>query len=66
MCTVSVVYDFGRSLPLDVWTPQRWVDFQHLLKVAYQADIEMNQPDCHDPEKAKWVSAVETKLNETE
>jgi hypothetical protein len=64
MCTVSVITDYGRSIPLDQWTPVRLEEFKRLVERAKAFDAIANQPDCEDPEKAKWLEVVETSVAE--
>lgn len=60
---VSAVMDYGRqNFPLQSWTPDLWAEFQALLRRVEALDAKMNQPDCHDPAKAKWMADVEARL----
>jgi hypothetical protein len=62
MCAVSVVLDYGRTHPLRDWNQQSFGRFKVLVKEAEKFDADTNQPDCEDPEKAKWMREVEERL----
>lgn len=62
MCATSVIFDMFKPMP-DSWYNQERIDlFRKLLDGAKQFDIESNQPDCEDPDKAK----LEEHINEIE
>jgi hypothetical protein len=53
MCAVSVIYDMFGKQPDSWYTPQRIDLFRSMVTDAMKFDIEADQPDCQDPEKAK-------------
>lgn len=58
MCAVSVIYDMFGRMP-DMWfTQPRITLFHEMVADAKQFDIEANQPDCQDEEKAKLEARV--------
>lgn len=65
MCAVSVIYDMFSKLP-DTWYTKPRIDlFRNMVADAKTFDIQTNQPDCEDPEKAKLldrIAALETEL----
>jgi len=63
MCAVSAISDYGRSLPENFWTQESLSEFKRLLREAKIFDEKTNQPDCEDPEKARFVEIVEEKVN---
>lgn len=66
MCMVSVVYDYGRTVPQTSWTPDTWSQFQEILKRIDELDKKLGEPECHDPMKAAWVKEVEERLKKLE
>lgn len=60
MCAVSEIYDYGRNIPFASWQDETLRrEFKQLLEQAHKFDITTGQPNCEDPEKAKWWNAVE-------
>jgi hypothetical protein len=58
MCAVSVIYDMFNPMP-DSWYNQQRIDlFYQMVTDAKQFDIEANQPDCQDEEKAKLEARI--------
>ena len=66
MCVVSNVYDIGRTVPMDYWTPDKFLDFQKVVKMAERVDQEEGNPDCEDPSKGEWLKQVEERLDKLE
>lgn len=67
MCTVSMLYDYGRNrFPNDYWTPVTWPYFTELVKQAEDFDKKTDQPDCVDPAKEEWAKQVEERLRRLE
>jgi hypothetical protein len=62
MCTVSVVYDYGRNINLNDWDKESYKQFKKLVEAAKEFDVATSQPDCEDYEKTKWVEIVEIKI----
>ncbi len=62
MCTVSAIYDYGRGI--DNWNRESLEEFKQLLEAAKKFDIVSKQPDCEDPEKAKWLELAERQVKE--
>lgn len=63
MCSVSAVHDYGRNLPLSIWTEDSLAEFRKLIEQAKQFDIKTGQPDCEDPEKTKFIQVIEQKVD---
>jgi hypothetical protein len=63
MCSISSVYEYGRNnIDPDAWTSKEVREaFRKLLQQAHEFDKQVKQPDCEDPEKAKWWTAIEEK-----
>lgn len=59
MCTVSAMYDYGRQMPYQVWTPPVLDEFMKVVEQAEKFDTAAGEPDCIDPKKAEWLSFVE-------
>lgn len=66
MCAVSIVHDFGRTIPLQEWTPQRLDDYKILIEKIESIDRKLGTPDCEDPEKAKFLKSIEKRLRKVE
>lgn len=79
MCAVSMVYDYGRTNP--PWqnplgpSPMPLPDTQvedaikrylKLIEDAKEYDRATKQPDCEDPEKAKFMKEVLDRLDAIE
>lgn len=62
MCAVSAIYAYGQQRPLTEWTQPGYDAFKNLLRTAEDFDRIAEQPDCEDPEKAKWMAEVEKRL----
>lgn len=58
MCAVSVIYDTFNQLPDSYFTLPRIEKFRDLVADAKKFDIEANQPDCEDEEKAKLLARI--------
>ena len=60
MCTISANMAYGQTLPDDFWGDvEHFNAFKKLLDKAREFDKVTGQPNCEDPEKAKWWSAIE-------
>jgi hypothetical protein len=62
MCAISVIHDYGRSIPDTEWNRESLEAFKKLVDEAKKFDEATKQPHCEDPEKLKWVEVVESKL----
>ena len=58
MCAVSVIYDMFNQMPDSWFTKPRLDLFHNMLADAKQFDVEANQPDCEDVEKAKLLERI--------
>lgn len=58
MCAVSVIYDMFNKQPDSWYTQDRIKLFESMVKDAKTFDIESDQPDCEDPEKAKVLERL--------
>ena len=58
MCAVSVIYDMFGKQPDSWYTLQRIDLFKNMVADAKTFDVEANQPDCEDPEKAKLLERI--------
>jgi hypothetical protein len=58
MCAVSVIYDIFGKQPDSWYTPSRIELFYSMVSDAKTFDIEADQPDCEDPEKAKLLERI--------
>jgi len=66
MCAVSVIYDMFGKQPDSWYTLPRIDLFHSMVSAAKTFDIETNQPDCEDAEKAKLldrIAELEIELN---
>lgn len=62
MCAVSVIYDMFSKLP-DTWFTAEHISlYRNMVEDAKTFDLETNQADCEDPEKAK----VDDHINQLE
>ena len=66
MCTVSGVYDLGRTFPMDFWTTPKLDEFKKVIDAAQEFDKVADQPDCEDPVKMEWMKEVEERLAKLE
>lgn len=67
MCSVSATYDYFReNVQVKQWTPETWIQFQQIIERLDKLDALLNQKDCFDPEKAKWINEVEERLKKLE
>lgn len=66
MCMVSMILDTARQVPMQQWTPPLWADLREVIRRLDEIDRKLGQPDCHDPEKAKWMQTVERRLKRLE
>lgn len=69
MCAVSVIYDMFGKQPDSWYTLDRIDLFHDMVADARIFDIEANQPDCEDPEKAKLeerIAELEEELSKKE
>jgi hypothetical protein len=64
MCSVSVIMDYGRGMPIDSWTWEKYQEFQRLIAAGETFDRKTGQPDCVDPLKAKIIETIEEYLNQ--
>lgn len=73
MCVISMVNDYGRQNwpiypapapfapppdPNSKWTLETIEQFEKLVKAAERMDALMGEPDCVDPEKAKFMKEL--------
>lgn len=58
MCAVSVIYDMFAKQPDNWYNKERITLFHHMVADARTFDIQANQPDCEDPEKAKLEQRI--------
>ena len=58
MFAVSVIYDMFVKQPDSWYTLQRIDLFKNMVADAKTFDVEANQPDCEDPEKAKLLERI--------
>lgn len=61
MCVVSAIYDYGRQNHIE-WTPEVRNQWLQLVEAARVFDHVAGQPDCEDPEKAKFLQAIEQQV----
>lgn len=67
MCATSAVMDYGRfNIPQEQWTRPAFDEFKEILRRLEALDEKLDQPDCEDPEKAKWMAEVEERLKKLE
>ena len=66
MCTVSMVYDFARTIPQEQWTRPQFGEFQDLIRRLDEIDRKLGLADCADPEKAKFLESIEKRLKAIE
>ena len=67
MCMVSVIYDYGRDrVPRDEWTRDSFGEYRKLIEMVEALDRKLDQTECHDPLKAKWMEEVEERLRKLE
>jgi hypothetical protein len=59
MCAVSVIYDMFGKQPDSWYTKERIELFKRMIEDAKVFDIESNQPECEDPEKARVLERIE-------
>lgn len=59
MCAVSVIYDMFGKQPDHWYTKERIDLFRRMVVDAREFDIQANQPDCEDPEKAKLEQRIQ-------
>lgn len=62
MCVYSAISDYGRTIPLEQWTPPAWQKFKLVLEGAEDFDVEADQPECESEEKTAWMKAVEERI----
>lgn len=58
MCTVSAMTGYFQNKPQTTWNHNSWADFQKILKLLEELDRKLDQPDCIDPEKDKWLKEM--------
>jgi uncharacterized protein YceH (UPF0502 family) len=60
MCAVSVIYDIFAKQPNEWFlaNPYRITLFHSMVEDAKQFDVQTNQPDCADPDKAKLEERI--------
>jgi hypothetical protein len=66
MCTVSVIFDYGKQMPQQFWTQESFDQYMALLKAAKHFDDASGQPDCEDPTKTQWIEDIKTRLKQGE
>lgn len=67
MCTISVIFDYGRErIGVERWTPETFDQFKKILEEAAKLDTVLGEPDCEDPKKAEWMKEVERRLDALE
>lgn len=62
MCVYSAIADYGKTIPLEQWTPPAWDQFKRVLEEAEDFDVQADQPDCESEEKTAWMKEVEDRL----
>jgi hypothetical protein len=65
MCTYSMVHDWARTLPPDVWTPIRIKEYEDLIEALKKIDDMMGLPDCN-PNKGEWLQELKKKIEAAE
>ena len=59
MCTVSMIMDWGRDQPREVWIQPYFPQQLHeLLEKAKKYDEEHNEPDCELDEKRQALKKI--------
>lgn len=66
MCMVSVISNYGQTVPVHQWTPSSFYDFQEVIRRLEALDKKLDQPHCEDPAKAAWMREVEERLKKLE
>lgn len=66
MCMVSVIYDYGRTVPQAQWTWPAFSEYQEIIRRLEALDKKLGEPDCHDPAKGDWMKAIEERLKKLE
>ena len=63
MRLVSMVYDYSKqNFPLDNWTEDKYEWFKDIIERTKKLDEMMDQRDCVDPEKEKYMREIEDRL----
>lgn len=61
MCAVSMMYDYmQRNVPpiSPYWTQPNLSDFKEIIRRLDNLDRKLDQKDCVDPDKAKYLADV--------
>lgn len=66
MCSVSVISEWGQTIPMQQWTRPAFDQFKEVLDRLDILDAKLSQPDCEDPAKAAWMREVEARLEKIE
>jgi len=78
MCVVSFVSDaygsggltnprwYTNIPPTMPWTPDTLEEFKKILARLDELDKKLGQAECKDPEKGKWIKAIEKRLKALE
>jgi hypothetical protein len=64
MCIVSALMDYGKSIPLEQWTPLTFDYYKVLVENAKYFDHIAKQPHCEDPEKVMLLERIEKHLSD--
>jgi anaerobic ribonucleoside-triphosphate reductase len=65
MCVYSVILDYGqRRIHPDSWTSTKFNGYKRFLEIAKEVDKQLDQPDCEDVEKEKWLRELEERIKE--
>ena len=63
MCTISMVMEWGREQPREVWINPYWPQqFGDLLRRAKDYDRENGEPDCELDEKRQALKKIADEL----
>ena len=63
MCAVSAMHDYMRENVLEAqWTRPMFSEYQDIIRRLERLDENLKQPDCSDPQKAKWMERIEKRL----
>lgn len=66
MCTVSMIYDAAKQIPMQQWTQPAFYDFTQIVEMLKELDRKLGMKDCEDPAKAAWMRSVEERLRQLE
>jgi hypothetical protein len=45
---------------------EKYAKFQEAVEAARRLDVATGQPDCPDPEKAKWLESLDARMKQIE